>query len=194
MYADFVCHQLDEISKFYTGVLPTKIYTDNCLFEKLWKLHPQEFHNIKIHGQLVKTPRWQQAYNKDYYYTGNINKALPLPILINPFLEWTKSVIDARLNGILVNWYDGSKRHYIGKHQDSTTGIISGTPIVTISLGETRIFRLRSKTKSGYRDFLAENRSVFIMPYETNKIWTHEVPYFKNYQGRRISITLRAFD
>lgn len=41
--------------------------------------------------------------------------------------------------------------------------------------------------------FLTDNRSTFIMPYQTNKYWTHEVPHFQKYQGRRISITLRAF-
>ncbi len=191
MYADFTCHELDQKCKFYTGILPPDIYTDDHLFENLWKLHPQDFHKIMIYGRWVKTPRWQQAYDKYYYYTGNINKALPLPTLLTPFLEWSKNAIDSRLNGVLVNWYEGSQKHYIGKHQDSTIGIIYGTPIVTISLGETRTFRLRSK--SDYKDFLADNRSTFIMPYQTNKYWTHEVPHFQKYQGRRISITLRAF-
>ena len=36
-------------------------------FDALWQMHPQVFHEIKMHGQLVKTPRWQQAYGVDYH-------------------------------------------------------------------------------------------------------------------------------
>ena len=33
--------------------------------------------------------------------------------------------------------------HYIGAHRDSTASMIEGVPIVTVSLGEERAFRLR---------------------------------------------------
>jgi len=59
MYVDFTCHELDKQCKFYTGMLPSDLYTDEHLFESLWKLHPQDFHRIMIHGRWVKTPRWQ---------------------------------------------------------------------------------------------------------------------------------------
>ena len=60
-----------------------------------------------------------------------------------PVLEWSRSEIHDGLNGVLLNWYDGTLGHYIGKHRDSTTNMVSGTPIVTVSLGEARVFRLR---------------------------------------------------
>ncbi len=31
-------------------------------------------------------------------------------------------------------------------------------------------------------------------PYATNKAWTHEVPHHASSRGRRISVTLRAFE
>jgi hypothetical protein len=31
------------------------------------------------------------------------------------------------------------------------------------------------------------------MPFQTNAAWTHEVPAFRKWQGRRISVTFRAF-
>lgn len=37
-------------------------------FKIIWDLHPAEFHTLKTHGKEVKTPRWQQAYGKDYKY------------------------------------------------------------------------------------------------------------------------------
>src|SRR5690606_27068782 len=145
-------------------------------------LHPSEFHRIKIHGREVKTPRWQQAYGKDYEYTGRVNPALPFETLTVPIpkvealVSWCRERIDDRLNGLLRNWYDGSLGHYIGKHRDSRTRMVSGAPIVTISFGESRVFRLRPwKGSTRAVDFPARNGSVFVMPFDTNLAWTHEV-------------------
>ena len=68
-----------------------------------------------------------------------------------------------------------------------------GSPIVTISFGEERTFRLRPWKGKGFTDFAATHGSVLVMPYETNLAWTHEVPARKKLEGKRISVTLRAF-
>jgi len=141
-----------------------------------------QYHEIKIGGRPQKTPRRQQAFGKDYQYTGRVNRALPVPPMLGPLLVWATATIDERLNGLLINWYDGELGHYIGKHRDSTKNLIKGAPIVTVSFGEERVFRLRQY-----------GGDVFIMPYETNLAWTHEVPHAKGSVGRRISVTLRAF-
>ena len=94
---------------------------------------------------------------------------------------------------MLLNWYDGRLRHYIGPHHDSTKDMVKDAPIVTISLGEERIFRL-SHPQTKRRDFPAHDETVFIMPYEANLAWKHAVPHFARWRGRRISITIRAFN
>lgn len=162
-------------------------------FEQLWNHHPPEFHEVRMHGRWVKTPRWQQAYGRNYTYTGSRNNALPLPPPFEKYLEWSRQHVDKRLNGLLLNWYDGTAKHYIGKHRDSTTGLLDGTPIVTISHGEERIFRMRPYGGSGFRDFPVRAGDVVVVPWETNQTFTHEVPHFARYGGRRISVTLRAF-
>jgi alkylated DNA repair dioxygenase AlkB len=193
MYEGFSLEQLDETNNFFHGQLPAPILA-NVHFDSLWALHPEQFHEIMMHGKLVKTPRWQQAYGRDYHYTRRVNVALPIPSLLQPFVNWTMAAIDDRLNGVLLNWYEGSLGHYIGRHRDSMTNMVDGAPIVTISLGLERIFRLRPWKGKGSRDFPAVHGTVFIMPYETNQHWTHEVPHRTRDQGRRISITLRAFE
>ncbi|RCJ21121.1 2OG-Fe(II) oxygenase [Nostoc minutum NIES-26] len=194
MYDNLMCHQLDENHQFWIGNIPDDLHLTPAEFNILWDMHPCNFYEIKIYGRLVKTPRWQQAYGINYQYTGRINKALPIPLLLEPLFQWSKANIDNRLNGILLNWYDGKLHHYIGKHRDSTINILNGAPIVTISFGEERIFRLRPWKEEGYQDFMTKHGCVFVMPYETNKAWTHEVPLLKKYQRQRISITLRAFN
>lgn len=178
----------------WTGELSEARRVDEAGFEALWALHPETYHIIHIHGRQVETPRWQQAYGHDYRYTGNTNQALPLDALMEPMLAWCQAVIDARLNGLLFNWYDGQRRHYIGAHRDSTIGLIPGTPVVTISLGEARPWRLRPWKGSGFEDLDAVDNGVIILPWDTNQTYTHEVTAPAAAQGRRISITARAFE
>lgn len=192
----FRTHDLGSGHKLLLGYLPVELMPAPEGFQELWQMHPQEFHEIRIHGRLVKTPRWQQAFGRDYHYSGRINRALPLPPILEPFLRWACQTIQPQLNGVLLNWYDGTLEHYIGRHRDSTKEMVPGSPIVTISLGGERIFRLRrwhAKGKTEPIDFPAQNGTVFVMPWNTNLAFTHEVPASSQHTGRRISITLRAF-
>ncbi len=193
----FERYDLGDGNAFHTGLLPSELVPDELQFETLWRLHPSEFHEIKMHGRLVPTPRWQQAYGKDYHYTGQVNRALPLPKELEPIIAWAREQVDSRLNGILLNWYDGKLGHYIGRHRDSRVNMVISAPIVTMSLGEQRTFRLRpwpSSRGSRVIDFETRNGTVLVMPFETNLAWTHEVPASKKRMGRRISVTLRGFN
>ncbi|AKF08588.1 alpha-ketoglutarate-dependent dioxygenase AlkB [Sandaracinus amylolyticus] len=189
----FTRHALDETHALHEGELPPALRPDAATFERLWALHPDAFHEIKMHGRLVKTPRWQQAYGADYRYTGNVNRALPVPPELEALHEWARTMIDPRLNGLLLNWYDAAHEHYIGKHRDSTINMVEGTPIVTVSFGSERAFRLRPWRAQGLRDFAVRDGTVLVMPWETNLAYTHEVPHAARSEGRRISVTLRAF-
>src|SRR4051812_11899242 len=87
------------------GILPQALALSSGQFETLWGSHPSTFPVIKMHGRLVKIPRWQQAYGVDYRFSGQVSKALPIPELLAPLLVWAKNEIDERLNGVLLNWY-----------------------------------------------------------------------------------------
>jgi len=192
--AGFECHDLGGGHTFWTGHLPAGLRFSPTDFKALWRVHPPAYHEIMMHGRAVKTPRWQQAFGMNYHYTGRVNRALPVPPILRPLLTWARGRIDERLNSLLVNWYDGSLGHYIGRHRDSTKEMIDGVPIVTVSLGEERVFRLRPYRGEGRRDFPARDGSVFVMPYEMNRAWTHEVPHARKALGERISVTLRGFN
>jgi alkylated DNA repair dioxygenase AlkB len=193
-YEAFDCHELEDGSIFFTGALPGHLRFAAGEFEALWDLHPERFHDIMVHGRLVPTPRWQQAFGRDYHYTGQTNRALPVPKELEPFLRWAQEAVHEGLNGLLLNWYDGELAHYIGPHHDETRDLVIDVPIVTISLGEERVFRLIHEKRKAKRDFCARDGAVFIMPYETNLAWKHSVPKFARFKGRRISVTLRAFN
>ncbi len=175
------------------GRLPAALLPDEQALARLWDQHPPAYHLVMMHGRLVATPRWQQAYGADYRYTGRVNKAAPMTPTIAPFVAWAQEAVDPRLNGVLVNWYDAEHAHYMGKHRDARLGMIDGAPIVTISLGASRLFRLRPWRQTGMVDLEVDHGSVVVLPYATNLAWTHEIPHRAADRGRRISITLRGF-
>ena len=145
-------------------------------------------------GTMIPVPRWQQAYDRDYRYSGGVNVALPLPPIFQPFLAWAREQFDERLNGLPLNWYDAELAHRIGPHRDSIVGLVEGAPIITISLGAARVFRLWPAKAKGFVDFEAAHGIVFVLPWETNLHVKHGVPHRAADTGRRISITVRAFE
>lgn len=130
LLAGFQGHELATGCRIWVGRLPEPLMTTEKSFNEIWSLHPQEHHEIKIHGRLVNTPRWQQAYGRDYHYTGRVNKALPVPSSLEPLLRWGQKSISTHLNGMLLNWNDAALGHYIGPHRDSTRNVVTDSPIV----------------------------------------------------------------
>lgn len=182
--------QLDETYSVSVGILPDSYRPD---FDTLWRLHPEQYHQISMHGRTVETPRWQQAYGRSYRYSRQVNHALPTPIEFTPYFELACQV-DERFNGLLVNWYDGARGHYIGPHRDSRIDIVADSPFLSLSLGETRTFRFRPLGGKGYVDLSLTDRSLLLVPWHVNESWTHEVPRSKRFKGKRISLTFRAFN
>lgn len=193
--ANFTRHLLADGNSLFVGELPSKLRFTPELFNALWQMQPAAATVIHMHGRKVPIPRKQQAYGTDYHFSGQTSHALPVPEMLAPILAWAREAVYEALNGLLLNWYDGRLGHYIGKHRDSRVNMIPGAPIVTISLGEERTWRLAPWRRSGEPtvDLSAKDGTVFVMPYETNLAWTHAVPHSRRYVGRRISITLRAF-
>lgn len=178
-----------------TGQIPPELIPDQEGFEALWNLHPDEFSEIVIHGKKVKVPRWDRAYEKDYPFSNQVAKAVAAPDILQPFLKWAQAQINPSVNGLFVNWHDGQLSHYHGKHRDSTNGLIANTPIITVSLGEERVFRMRPYPEGKpSQDFVLQDGEFVTIPWQTNQKWTHEVPKFARYKSRRISVTMRAFE
>lgn len=200
----YTCDSLSEDHVFHCGVLQRELILDRHDFNLLWDEHPSWHHRIIMRGKEVEIPRWQAAYEKPYHFSGKL--LLPeqtTPALLTSLLEWAQHNLDPRLNGILVNWYDGQQRHHITPHHDSIIGLVPDSPIVTISFGEGRPFRLYPDKQrfrcplpfehgKNFRDFPAENGVVFVMPWNVNWEWKHGIPHHCHHRERRISVTLRA--
>jgi len=185
---------VDEQHGVWLGLLPPDLRWCQAQFNAFWALHPDRLHKVRMFGRLVAEPRWSEAYGQDYRYSGTLHRASPLPDVLAQLIAWSKIEVDERINGVLVNWYDGSLGHKMGAHRDAEKELVAGAPIVTISFGETRTFRFRRWKGRDIRNLEVVDNSVLVLPYATNLAFTHEVPASKQRTGRRISVTMRAFE
>lgn len=168
-------------------------YSADYDWQTIWDVHPLEQMKITIYEKECYVPRWVQAYGKDYAYSGQVATALPSPEWLIPFFDCAKQ-ISPTVNGALVNWYDGTFKHRIGAHRDNESDLMVGSDIITISLGEERVFRFRKfKTKESPIDLIVKDKSILVIPWDTNMAYTHEVPHFARYKGKRVSLTFRTF-
>ncbi len=192
--------QLDDGNYVLHGDLPESLWADQERFAKFWSHRPLEPLMIKMHGRWVAIPRRQKAHGHGYKFSGQEAEADPVSEWLRPYHQWARETIDNRFNGLLVNCYDKEKDEYIGPHHDASSELIVGSPILTVSLGEERIFRLHrfdnvdGKTKVATKqDLVAHPNTFIVLPWATNLAWKHSVPKLTRYHGRRVSITLRCF-
>jgi len=112
-----------------------------------------------------------------------------MPPAIKEAMETLNRVLDTQLNSCLANFYaDGSE--YISAHQDNEKTIAPNSPVVAVSLGETRTFRIRdSKTNKIVLDLPLPSGSVVIMRNQVD--YKHEIPKQLKKRGSRWSLTFR---
>ncbi len=163
--------------------------------ERLWADRPAEPGLVKIMGRTLPTPRLFQSYGQPYRFSGVDHPAVPVTPELARLVEWAGAALGVEFNQVLVNWYrDG--HDYIGRHADDETQIEPGTPIVTISLGATRKFRVR-RDGAVVHDHDMRHGDVLVMCGEFQRALTHEVVKVGGAKGRaagrRVSVTLRRF-
>lgn len=178
------------------GLLPDYI---SIKFEDLWKLCPTERGTVYILGNLIETPRFTRSYGVDYAFAGTVSEGYPLPDILVPLKKYIDNTFGngGKFN-VLVNWYpDGHS--YIGKHSDDERQLVPDSPIISLSLGAERKFRIRRKGDKPdiILDLPLVNRKLVMMGGKMQKFFTHEIPKISGKKGSetgpRINITFRRF-
>ena len=178
-------------SEFY---LPT-----DRQFMKLWSLRPTEEQMCIIFGKNIEIPRRNKTFGVNYKFKGSIQSVEPLEPLNDLMIDIRDKIIthfNANLdiegvpNSCLVNWYENGDE-YIGYHSDDERVLVEGKPIYIVSLGEERMFKMKSKEDNSVVDFVLENGSLFVMTGTTQKTHKHSIPKTKKVKDIRISLTFR---
>lgn len=186
--------------------LPDNIMISEDEMNELWEMHPTEFKKLRIFNKEYDTPRWFQSYGQSYKFSGHEYPALPIPEIIQKYLDYANSLpqyhgtSNAKFNMCLINWYEDGN-HSIGYHSDDETQIVKNKEgeceIFSISFGQTRLFKLQSKDKTDTKEFNLSNGSVIVMGGKTQSTHKHSIPKISGKKaltyGNRINLTFRKF-
>ena len=107
---------------------------------------------------------------------------------------YVKDDLDQVCNHVVVNQYRGGE-DYIGFHHDKSKTFEEGSSVLTISLGASRILRLKRVKGEGKGKIVnvkLNHGSMFVLGPETNRNWKHSIVQKKGLKGRRVSLTYRA--
>lgn len=182
------------------GRLPPTLVPNDEQFQYMLNVRPEENGQVMMYGKLVDVPRYQKSYGRDYTFSGMEHVSEEIPDMFQPYLTWAKSLYKyngERFNQMLINWYlDGS--HYIGPHADDERQLHVNSPIISISLGQARKFRIREKkTKKIVKDVSLESGTIVIMGGKFQEEFKHEIVKVGGKKGKelkpRINITFRQF-
>jgi alkylated DNA repair dioxygenase AlkB len=170
--------------------LGTVRYFPNCLpeeaasraFEVLQATVPWESHRRQMYDREVDVPRLTATFDLD-------GANVPEPILAaRPIVE---ELCEHRFNSAGLNLYRNGQDS-VAPHNDKLYSLIEGAPIALLSLGDARLFTLRTKAQPKRKfDLELEPGSLLVMSYETQLHLDHGVPKTKAAVGPRISIVFR---
>lgn len=151
---------------------------DQCV----WEQKPALFGHMQ--------PRLTASYGDEgitYRYSGITNVSLP----------WTKALLEIKqrieaiqgeYNYCLLNRYRGGSDS-MGLHADNEPEM--GNVIGSVSLGETRKFRIKHNTSKETKTLLLSHGSLLIMAGTMQQFWKHEVPKTARKVDERINLTYR---
>jgi alkylated DNA repair dioxygenase AlkB len=188
--------------------LPENLCINYADFETLWNLHPVERSAIRLYGKTILSPRYTQSFGKDYYYSGAMHPGQPFHPILRDYLDFVNQAFRGMyrfgfqnpFNMCLVNWYeDGS--HYIAPHSDDESvmekNAAGESVVVTISFGQSRLFRLIAKDPNNpdhmNYEMRLEPNTVLVMGGTCQSTHKHTIVKEPKVLGKRISLTFRIF-
>ncbi|XP_071944667.1 DNA oxidative demethylase ALKBH2-like [Antedon mediterranea] len=156
---------------------------------------------VKVYGKWFDIPRKLVSFGDSgltYKYSGNTVPALPWPPFLKDLRDLLKTVTGHYFNFVLVNRY-ATGSDYIGEHKDDEKDMNNFSPIASVSLGQTRMFRFRhgdARGKSPKRIIKPvtvdlKHGTLLMMNYPTNEYWYHSLPKNQSIKLPRINLTFR---
>lgn len=166
-------------------------YLHRLLDEISWR---QE--KIVLWGKEHLQPRlsaWYGDANSHYYYSGVALKPLPWTATLLRIKDDIEQATGRRFNSVLLNLYR-DENDSVGWHSDAEPELGKMPVIASLSLGATRTFRLRHRTRKDLKPVSVEltDGSLLLMAGTTQRFWQHAVPKERTACSRRINLTFRT--
>lgn len=151
---------------------------------------------ITLWGKAHLQPRlsaWYGDAGASYAYSGVVLQPHPWTdtlLLIKKDIEDTTG---HHFNRVLLNLYR-DEHDSVGWHSDAEPELGEMPVIASLSLGETRTFRLRHKTRKDQKPVAIEltDGSLLLMAGQAQRFWQHAVNKERARCGPRINLTFRT--
>jgi alkylated DNA repair dioxygenase AlkB len=176
-------------SRFDLGAEPL------ALMHKLVGEVPWRSENVVVWGKTYPQPRliaWYGDAGRSYRYSGVSLSPLPWiePLLI--VRERLEHELGVSFNSVLLNYYRDN-RDSMGFHSDDERELGERPIIASISLGEERVFILKSKVDRAAKPvrLRLESGSLLLMKGDTQRNWKHGIEKEKRPCGPRVNLTFR---
>jgi alkylated DNA repair dioxygenase AlkB len=181
--------------KYWPGILP-RAQADAFLRQSL-ELQWQQNQIIML-GKTQVLPRLEAIFgdSEGYFYTysGSVElRAKPWPPFLLKLRDLVETQTGHRYQVVIGNQYrDG--RDSIGYHADDEQSLGESPAIASISLGATRTFRIKEKTKgSRSQPYQLSHGDLLLMEPGCQEFWVHAVPKSEQWCGVRVNWTFRPY-
>lgn len=163
------------------------------LHEKLLKTLDWREEKINIFGKAVTVPRlvcWYGNPGAEYQYSGVLHRPLPWTSTLFGIKQQIESVSQHAFNSVLANLYrDGNDS--MGWHADKEKELGINPYIASLSLGESRLFKLRHNKSKTVFNLELSNGSLLLLGGSLQHHWQHCVPKTRACNHSRINLTFR---
>jgi len=153
-----------------------------------WQQRP-----IRLFGREIMQPRLTCFYGEpgvEYRYSGKTLEAQRWPNELKALSERLDREIDEAFNSVLCNLYrDGGDS--MGWHADDEAELGVDPVIASVSLGESRRFRLKPRGSGKPLSIDLHHGSLLVMSGDLQHHWLHELPKTRKNLGPRINLTFR---
>jgi len=162
---------------------------------------------VFVFGKWHDIPRKQVAFGDEgltYKYSNNVVPARSWTPLLRKIKDAVEAASGRAFNFVLVNRYADGRDH-MGEHKDDEEELVKGSPIASLSLGQSRDFVFRhqdarggaakksSKAPPPSVKIKLESGSLLMMNSPTNDFWYHSLPKrsLSSAPDARINMTFR---
>lgn len=131
------------------------------------------------------------SFGRPYNYSQLAYEEIAIPELLAPLIESLHDRLNIRFNNCLMNYYETGE-NTMGFHSDDTAGLVAGTGVAIVSLGNVRKITYRSKSDAKIEfSYDLTPGTLLYMDADVQEKWLHAIRRQKG-AGPRISLTWRA--
>jgi len=167
------------------------------LFSELKQEIIWEQEQIEMYGRVHNVPRltaWYGDEFKTYTYSGITAHSRPWTNSLLTIKDRIESISSFKFNSVLLNLYR-SGNDSVSWHSDDEPELGRNPIIASLSLGQTRTFQMKHKTKPAEKQKIAlKHGDLLLMKGCTQHHWLHQIPKSRTSMQERINLTFRVVE